>query len=165
MKIYKKFLTASLLATTLSAGSLFNNNHFDNDMKIIQDMFNKMLNSHFYNDLAPIRNSAIKVNVYEKDNTYFIEYELAGVDKKDIKLSLEEDKFLKLEITKEVKKEEENKNYVKKEFSYGSVQRVIMLPDDAKTEKLKTSHKNGILTVSIPKTKAKTPKSRVINID
>jgi hypothetical protein len=49
MKLCKKLLTASLLASTLSAGSLFNNNdNFDNDMKMIQDMFSNMMNSHFH---------------------------------------------------------------------------------------------------------------------
>lgn len=169
MKLYKKLLIASLLASTLSAGSLFNNDdNFDNDMKMIQDMFSKMMSSHFHgktNFANLMQNSTIKVNMYEKNNTYFIEYELAGVDKKDIKLSLEDSKLLKLAIKQEIKKEEKEKNYVKKEFSYSSVQRVVMLPEDANISELKTTHKNGILTVTMPKSKTTQTKVKVIDIN
>lgn len=169
MKIYKKILTASLLASTLSAGSLFNNNdNFNNDMKMIHDMFSNMVNSHFQgksNISNLMQSSNIKVNMYEKNNIYFIEYEVAGVNKDDIKLSLEDNKFLKLEVKQEQKKEEKNKNYVKKEFSYNNMQREITLPDDAKVSKLKTSYKNGILIVSIPKAKVSKVKTRLIDIN
>jgi len=51
------------------------------------------------------------------------------------------------------------------EIFYGKFQRSIMLPDNIVVEKLSSKFENGILTVTIPKTKQKKPNVKVLKID
>ena len=54
---------------------------------------------------------------------------------------------------------------MRREFSYCSFRRSFILPDTIEEDKINASHKDGILTVSIPKKeKAKEKPSRFIAI-
>jgi HSP20 family protein len=58
-----------------------------------------------------------------------------------------------LEISAEKKDENEtqNKQYLRKEFSYSEFRRTFSLPSSVEVEKINATHTNGILTVEIPK--------------
>jgi len=157
---FKTLVAAGLLATTLSADALFSYDMNDNFTRMNQ-VFNSMLTNsfHSFQDLE-----TTKVNMYEKDNKYYIEYQVPGAKKEDLKLSLQNN-VLKLETTKKVQKEETGKDYVKKEFSYGSEQRVVLLPSDAQTKELSTKYNNGLLTVTIPKKAQIKSKTNFIKIN
>jgi len=157
---FKNLVVAGLFATTLNASTLFNNN-FDDDFSRMNQIINSMMSNSF-KDFK--HNGITKVNMYEKNNKYYIEYQVPGTNKEDLKLSIE-NHLLKLETIRQVKKEEKNKNYVKKEFSYGKEQRVVMLPEDAIVEKLKTKYNNGLLIVTIPKKPQLKLKTKFIKID
>ena len=53
---------------------------------------------------------------------------------------------------KEEKKEEEPGKYFRREISHGEFQRTLSLPDNIDDEQATASFKDGILTVTIPKT-------------
>lgn len=104
------------------------------------------------------------VNVIEDKDAFRIEVAAPGLEKKDFKIDVD-DKLLTISSEKEVSKESKDSNYLRKEFSYTSFRRSFTLPDIVDAEKIKASHKDGILTITIPKKEeAKKKAGRTIEI-
>lgn len=104
------------------------------------------------------------VNVREDEKNYILELAVPGLEKKDLKIDMNEDI---LSITSEMKKEsEEGKNgYKRKEFSYSSFSRNFYIPEDVNRDKIEANYKDGVLLVSLPKQEeAKSKLSRVIEV-
>jgi HSP20 family protein len=110
----------------------------------------------FDDDFFPVlsnRNSSTPaVNVREEDKNYILDLAIPGVDKKDLKIEINEDV---LTISSEMKNEsEENRDgYSRKEFSYSSFSRSFNIPENVNREKIEASYKDGILSVALPKQK------------
>lgn len=90
------------------------------------------------------------VNVAEGKDEYKIEVAAPGLSKNDFKIDVHNNI---LEISSEKKNEnvEKKDNYVRREFNYSSFKRSFTLPDEVDTEKIKASHKDGILNILLPK--------------
>ena len=97
------------------------------------------------------------------DNEYTITVEIPGVDEKDVRLEIVND-TLTIHGEKKQKKEEIEKNYYRMERCYGAFQRVLSLPDDADQEGVAASFKNGILTVTMPRTTSQQANVRQIEV-
>ena len=90
------------------------------------------------------------VNVIEGKEDFRIEVAAPGLDKADFKIELENN-VLTVSSAKESKVEEHDDRYMRKEFSYSTFSRSFSLPDIANAEKITANHKDGILTIGIPK--------------
>jgi len=113
---------------------------------------------------TPTRSSIPSVNIIEGQNDYKIEVAAPGLQKEDFKIDLEND-VLTIVSEKKQKTEEKDEKYMRREFCYCSFRRSFILPDTIEEDKINASHKDGILTVSIPKKeKAKEKPSRFIAI-
>ena len=90
------------------------------------------------------------MNVREDDKNFTLEVAIPGIDKKDLKIDVNEDV---LTISSESKSEsEENKNgYKRKEFSYSAFSRSFYVPENVNREKIEANYKDGILTIALPK--------------
>lgn len=95
-------------------------------------------------------------DIIETDASYDIEVALAGFEKKDIDVSIEDDV---LTITGERKKEE--RKYNRQETFFGKVRKQYTLPKNIQTENLKAKFENGLLKLSIPKDTKKLLNSKV----
>lgn len=98
----------------------------------------------------PLRFSAPAVNVLEGENGYNIEIAAPGLEKDELKITVE-NKLLTISSKKEEVKSESKLTFLKKEFGYSSFSRSFELPENAEVDKIEASHKNGILTISVPK--------------
>jgi len=88
---------------------------------------------------------------------------LPGVSKDNVEVVVTEDAVT---IKGEAKEESEvkEKNYYRKELSYGAFQRVIPLPVPVKSDEAKATFKDGILEIRAPKQEV-SPKGKKINIE
>ena len=77
--------------------------------------------------------------------------ELPGVDPKEIAVSLEGD-LLTIKGEKEAKKEEKDERRHRIERSWGSFMRSVRLPATVDAGKVSATFKNGIVTITLPKT-------------
>ncbi|MFB0527680.1 MAG: Hsp20/alpha crystallin family protein [bacterium] len=104
------------------------------------------------------------IDVYDKEDRIVVKAELPGIDKKDVKVSVDGDI---LSIRGETKKAQEvkEKDYYYSERAYGSFYRTLPLPVIVEKEKVKASYKDGILTIELPKTKEATSKETDVQID
>ena len=76
---------------------------------------------------------------------------IPGFNKKDFEVSIEED-VLHVSGEKEIEKEEREDEFARKEFSYKSFKRSMMLPDSVDFDQtVKASYKDGILKVKLLK--------------
>lgn len=103
----------------------------------------------FDNFLEEDRGS-MKCDLYEKDGVYYLEADIPGFSKSDIKVDFQNG-YLTVSAEKEEEKEEENKNYLRKERIYGSVTRKFYFGDQVNEEEIKAEFKDGNLKVSLPK--------------
>jgi HSP20 family protein len=102
-------------------------------------------------------------DVSEGKKTYTVRAELPGVELQDISIEVE-DRTLLIRAEKRQELEEEEEGYHCVESAYGSVQRVLSLPDDADGEAVEARFKNGVLKLRIPKHPARTSNARRIEI-
>jgi HSP20 family protein len=108
----------------------------------------------FDDDFFPVsngnNNSMPAVNIREDDKKYLLDLAVPGIDKKDLKIDIEEEV---LTISSETRNEHEETNdgYKRKEFSYSSFCRNFQIPENVNKEKIEASYKDGILSVTLPK--------------
>ncbi len=156
MKLFKTTLLSLVLGGSLYASPFFFTS-FDDDFSKIDRYFDSMFDRYHSKYFTP------KMEMYYNKGNYIVEFEVQGIEKSDLKLSLEDNNILKLTGEKKSQKDKETKSK-KDEKYYGSFTRMIQLPEDANGEKLTAEHKNGILTVTIPKKEIKEKPSKIIEI-
>ena len=104
------------------------------------------------------------VNIIEGKEDFRIDVAAPGLNKEDFKISLENN-VLTVSSEKEEKQEANEEKVMRKEFSYYSFSRSFTLPQTVNADKIKATHKDGILQVVIPKKEeAKEKPSREIKI-
>jgi len=90
------------------------------------------------------------MNILETDTDFEIELVAPGFSKKDFEVSIDNG-YLNISAEKSTSKEEEEKNYTRKEFSYNSFDRSLLLPDNIIEEDVKAKYKDGILRFKLVK--------------
>lgn len=93
----------------------------------------------------------MKTDIREDDKAYFLEVDLPGYNKEDIKIDVT-DGYLTIhaKTSNEVNDEEKGK-YVRRERYMGEATRSFYVGDDVKSDEVKASFKNGILNLEVPK--------------
>ena len=112
-------------------------------------LFNELMN---WNDNTY---STPRMNIMETKDNYKLELCIPGLTKEDVKLSIDAEGNLVVEMVKENKSEKkENKEemrYLRHEFSVEHFRQTVMLPEDIHKEQISAKVENGILDIIIPK--------------
>lgn len=90
-------------------------------------------------------------DVSETDKNVEVTVELPGMSDKDIDISLSGD-AMTIRGEKKIEHEEKRKGVYMSERSYGAFYRTIPLPPGVDTDKAEAKFRNGVLTVTLPKT-------------
>ena len=122
------------------------------------DDFNSLMIPSFFDDVfdnffvsTPRRND-MKCDIYEQDGKYHIEMDIPGYDKKDIKIETDNG-YLTISASKSEEKKDENKNYIRRERSYGEYQRSFIL-GDVDADNIEAKFEKGMLMITLPKKEA-----------
>ena len=109
-------------------------------------------NDNFFRnvDSKGFNNSSPAVNVSENDKGYIIEVAAPGIDRKAFNLEIEDD-VLTISTEKKESKEEQKKNYLRREFNYEAFSRSFQLPETVDQEQISATQEAGILTLTLPK--------------
>lgn len=170
----KKFLLAGLaicITTSLNAISLFNNsddNHYNQIQKEISSFFNNdsFFTTPYHHYKINLSSSYPKMNVFENEKSYTFEFELAGIDKKDIKVTISDQNILTITGTKKELSKEEKKELIRQERFFGTFSRSMSLPDDINSNEIDLKYNNGILKIVVEKDMKKAKKGiRTLSID
>jgi len=103
------------------------------------------------------------VDVEEDEKSIHVRAEIPGIDEKDLNVTLE-DNVLTISGKKKEERKEENKRYVLAERRFGSFKRSIALPAEVKSDSVKASFINGVLTIDFEKKEVSQPKRITINV-
>ncbi len=90
------------------------------------------------------------IDVYEDHANVIVETPLAGVDPKDVEVTVEGG-VLTLRGKTEHRTEVDEKNYLFKEVRYGAFMRKVALPAAVIGEKASAESEHGLLRITIPK--------------
>ena len=115
---------------------------------LLDDFFNYGYSPRFVDN--SFNHNTPAVNILEEKDEFKIEVAAPGLNKEDFEIEL--DNFvLTVSSKSENIKPKDNERFTMREFNYASFKRSFTLPKTVKTDKIKATHKDGILTISIPK--------------
>lgn len=133
----RKILISSTLALLMSA-QVYSGSFFEDDFDFRINELHKEINNIFKkNDMSLTR--VPKMDISEEDKSYTILFEVPGIDKKDLNVTIKDEKFLTIT------------GHQKDTNSNLSFSRSISLPENINIDKITISHKNGVLKLIIPK--------------
>lgn len=127
----------------------------------VRDFFGKDLLDDFFGSGYMTRSNAgaIRTDVRETDTEYIVEAELPGFKKEDIELDVTDDR-LTITAKHEETKDEEDKNFIRKERRYGEVCRSFLVRG-IDSENAKADYVDGILKITLPKQEETVKKSKI----
>lgn len=140
---------------------------FPTDILSMQREINRMFDDFFRSDrdesslLAQAWKPA--VDIVEEDDAYVAKIELPGVNKDDVKITMQ-DNVLTVRGEKKAEKKGKEENMHRVERFYGSFQRSFTLPSSVKNDKIEADYKDGILTINMPKAEEAKPKQIEVKV-
>ena len=128
-------------------------NGFERSLQNMQEEMNHLL-ENFYGNLLPAgwakEPSVPAVDIIETETGFEVKAEVPGLGVEDVAVSVS-DGLIKIEGEKKEEKQEEGKDFLRRETSYGSFSRTVALPESADCNKADATFKNGMLTIQVPK--------------
>jgi len=104
----------------------------------------------------------MKVDIYEKENSYHIVSDIPGVKKEDIMLDFSDGYLTITAEKKEEKEENDKKKFIRKERFYGKSSRKFYV-GNINEEEIKAEFRDGVLAIDVPKER-KEKNKKVIDI-
>ncbi|MGL5963896.1 MAG: Hsp20/alpha crystallin family protein [Fusobacteriaceae bacterium] len=135
-----------------------------------RDFFNTATLKEFFDDEEDFFNKVFKrksfplINVTEEKEKYHLEMSIPGVAKEKIKLTRDAEKIT-IQYEDEKVTEEGDKNYHKKEFHKDSFIKTFPIPDDVELDGITSEHKDGVLTLELPKKPEAIERKNQVNIE
>jgi len=132
-------------------------------------MFDKIVSAQFPEiekqvGVKPFSGTAYpKVNVYEYDDKVGIIAEIPGLDKKDLKIDVEEG-ILIISGDKHGLFDDDGAKVIRRELKQSSFKRQFELGELLDGDKVKASFKSGLLSIEIPKIEPEKPKKTSVKI-
>lgn len=132
-----------------------------------QNWLPSIFSDFFDNDWMPRTSVATPaVNVTEDDKEYKVEVAAPGMTKEDFNVHLTDEGQLVISMEKKQENKEDEKKYLRREFSYSKFEQAMSLPEDVEKEKISATVNDGVLTIDLPKKECveKPREPRVIEI-
>lgn len=105
----------------------------------------------------------LSCDVYQDKNNIYIKSTIAGVDQKNLDISVSND-VLTIRGFREDENEIDGDNYYSREIYWGAFSRSIVLPQEVAQKKVEAILKSGVLTITLPK-KYKTSSIRIKQLE
>lgn len=112
-----------------------------------------------------------KIDISEDETSIYIQAELAGINKEDVKVSVNDDNLLVIKGKKEKENKEEGEDsenkrvYLRMERSFGEFTRSFQLPENIDSESISAKFTDGILNITLTKKEPEKPKEKSVVIE
>ena len=124
----------------------------------INRVFDNLLGEDYAPDLLP-GGGFPSLDISEREDAYVVTADLPGVKRDDIDISVA-DGVVTIKGEKQAEREEKGDTWYFSERQYGSFSRAFRLPADADEAAVEAELKDGVLTVTVPKSE---PKAKAAN--
>jgi HSP20 family protein len=94
----------------------------------------------------------------EDEKNFYLETDIPGVNKEDIKIDISSDNVIKIEGERKEYNEERKGREHFSEKIFGSFYREFSLPNSVDRNSIKAEYKNGVLALKLPKLKGEESK-------
>ena len=119
------------------------------------------LNSHLFRGTG---SSLMRTDVKDLGDSYRMEVEMPGVDKKDISINLK-DGYLTIQASRTDSKDDSTKEYIVKERFNGTFKRSWYVGDDVEKSDIHAKLESGILSVTFPKENRRKEEEETVTIE
>lgn len=131
----------------LKKGKIMNYKHFEqilneNNLNNFTNLFENIFKE---NKFSP------KIDISENTENYFVDVEISGIEKKDVKITLKDNT---LRIEGEKKNFRNENTLTNSERLFGIFNREFELPENVDKSNIQAEFTNGILTISLNKLKS-----------
>ena len=106
---------------------------------------------------------SFKVDISEDDAAIFIEADMPGVKKEDIKVSIE-DNVLSISAERSQNEEEKSKGFHRIERTWGSLSRSFTVGENVDGDNIEATYDNGVLKIKVPKIEPKPKTGKEITV-
>jgi len=134
---------------------------FEQQLTSLRDELNRFFEpgggTQLFNVWSPV------LDVFEDKDNVVVKVELPGMKREDIDISLHEG-MLSISGERKHEAEQPDGDAYRSERFYGRFQRTVSLPKPVASDKVKAAYKDGILTVTLPKTEEAKPRQIEVNV-
>lgn len=131
------------------------------DLDRLQRQLGRFFDFGFDNAGLFDRSLAPAMDLVEEDQDYVLYFDLPGVDKKDLELTVENNV---LTVKGDKKEPKEGGRFFRKETWAGTFRRTVSLPPAADAEVVRAELVDGVLTVTIGKREELKPRQIAVNV-
>ena len=103
------------------------------------------------------------VGIYETEHELVVKADLPDVDPKDLDIRVENN-ILTIRGERKFEKKVNEENYLRVERAYGCFARSFTLANTVNSDAIKADHRNGVLTLTIPKREEAKPKQIKVSV-
>ena len=136
--------------------SLIRRSDWPTRSSLIDDVFD---NDRFFGSPWLSGRNSPAVNIKESETEYEVELAAPGYDKEDFYISVDHG-LLTVSAEKREEKEKKEDNYTRREFGFSSFSRSFNLPINTNEENIDAKYSDGLLKLTIEKTKETDGRSR-----
>jgi HSP20 family protein len=134
-----------------------------NELARLHNEMDNLIGSIFGDWDRPVwgRSNWPAIDIAEKDNEFVVKAEIPGCKAEDVNISVHGN-ILTISGEKKAEEERKEKGYYHMERSYGSFRRDLTLVSEVDPAKIEAIFKDGVLTITVPKSeKAKPVKVKI----
>jgi HSP20 family protein len=135
-------------------------------LNTLQEQVNRLFEDSFartHSSQADLASWAPAVDIFETENEMVVKADLPDVQEKDIDVRVENN-TLTIRGERKFNNEVHEDNYLRVERAYGTFTRSFSLPNTVNTEGIRAEHRNGVLSVRMPKREETKPKQIKISV-
>jgi HSP20 family protein len=139
---------------------------FKKENDLFNDSFRSFFNHPFFSmkdEVLNTSNFTPRVRISEDKDNFYLNIEMPGIPKDDVKISLENN-VLSVSGTKKHQSKSEDTNLIMNEIYYGEFCRSFNLSEDIKTDNIDAEFKDGLLTITLPKKEEVKPVVKEIKV-
>ena len=92
----------------------------------------------------------LSIDLYEDDDNLYLKTFIPGIEPRDIDIDVSRDRIVL--SGERLEKQNDDFDYFIQELPWGKFKKQVSLPKEINIEKIKSSTKNGMLTLKLPKT-------------
>jgi HSP20 family protein len=119
-------------------------------LPVFQDLFERLFDDDMFHDMRGTSIHSVPVNIRNTETSYELSIVAPGLRKEDFTIQINRD-MLTVSFDKKEETNEEQDNWIRREFVHRSFNRSFHLDDTVNTEAIGANYVDGLLSISIPK--------------